>query len=49
MERVKVPQIPDLISDITLITKGEPTERVKKLIDFILYNEGARYTKTYKE
>jgi phosphate transport system substrate-binding protein len=47
-ERVKVPQIPELIRDMTLITKGEPTERVKKLLDFI-YNEGARYTKTYKE
>jgi phosphate transport system substrate-binding protein len=47
-ERLKVPQIPELIRDITLITKGEPTERVKKLIDFI-YNEGARYTKTYKK
>ena len=46
-EKVKVPQIPELIRDITLITKGEPTERVKKLINFI-YNEGARYTKTYK-
>lgn len=47
-ETVKVPQIPELIKDITLITKGEPTEGVKKLIDFI-NNEGARYTKTYKE
>ena len=47
-ERIKAPQIPELIRDIILVTKGEPTERVKKLLDFI-YNEGARYTKTYKE
>lgn len=39
---IKAPEIPDIARDITLATKGKPSPKVQKLIDFIL-GEGKKY------
>lgn len=41
---VQAPQTPELARDITLITKGKPSAKVQKLIDFIS-GEGRKYIK----
>ncbi|GAM11801.1 phosphate-binding protein PstS 1 [Geobacter sp. OR-1] len=41
-ETISAPAIPDISRDITLVTKGKPTPKVQKLIDFIL-GEGKKY------
>jgi phosphate transport system substrate-binding protein len=41
---VQAPQIPELARDITLLTKGKPSAKVQKLIDFI-GGEGRKYIK----
>jgi phosphate transport system substrate-binding protein len=41
---VNVPEIPEISRDITLITKGKPSAKVQKLIDFIL-GDGKKYTR----
>lgn len=43
-ETVKVPEQPDAVSDIILVTKGKPSANVQKLIDFIK-GEGQKYIK----
>ena len=39
---VKSPETPEVARPITLITKGAPSAKVKKLIDFIM-GEGKKY------
>ncbi len=34
-DTIKVPEIPEISSDIILVTKGKPSHNVQKLIDFI--------------
>lgn len=41
---VNVPQTPELSRDITLLTKGKPSAKVQKLIDYIK-GEGSKYIK----
>lgn len=41
---VNVPQTPELSRDITLLTKGKPSAKVQKLIDFIK-GDGSKYIK----
>jgi phosphate transport system substrate-binding protein len=41
---VKAPKIPDISRPITLVTKGKPSAKVQKLIDFIK-GEGQKYIK----
>jgi phosphate transport system substrate-binding protein len=41
---VKAPKIPDISCPITLVTKGKPSAKVQKLIDFIK-GEGQKYIK----
>lgn len=41
---VKAPEIPEIARPITLITKGKPSPKVQKLIDFIK-GEGQKYIK----
>jgi phosphate transport system substrate-binding protein len=43
-DTIKTPEIPDISRDITLVTKGKPSPKVQKLIDFIL-GDGKKYTK----
>ncbi len=43
-ETVKAPEVPEISRDITLFTKGKPSPKVQKLIDFIL-GEGQKYIK----
>ena len=41
-DTIKVPEVPEISSDIILATKGKPTPLVRKLIDFIK-GEGQKY------
>jgi phosphate transport system substrate-binding protein len=41
---VKAPKIPDISRPIILVTKGKPSAKVQKLIDFIK-GEGQKYIK----
>jgi phosphate transport system substrate-binding protein len=41
---VKAPKIPDISRPIILVTKGNPSAKVQKLIDFIK-GEGQKYIK----
>lgn len=41
-DSIKVPETPEISRDITLATKGKPSPKVQKLIDFIL-GEGKKY------
>ncbi|WP_333656339.1 substrate-binding domain-containing protein [Dissulfurispira sp.] len=43
-DTIKVPEIPEVSSDIILVTKGKPSQRVQRLIDFIK-GEGQKYIK----
>lgn len=43
-DTIKVPEIPEISSDIILVTKGKPSPTVQKLIDFIK-GEGHKYIK----
>lgn len=43
-DTVKVPEQPEAISDITLVTKGKPSANLQKLIDYIK-GEGQKYVK----
>lgn len=41
-DTIKVLEIPEMSSDIILVTKGKPSPNVRKLIDFIK-GEGQKY------
>lgn len=43
-DTIKTPEVPDISRDITLATKGKPSPKVQKLINFIL-GEGKKYLK----
>jgi phosphate transport system substrate-binding protein len=43
-DTIKTPEIPDISREITMATKGKPSPKVQKLIDFIL-GEGKKYVK----